>query len=191
MKLALLDQKKELRRVYRLRRESINVSLKARWEQEIIHRLEVLFGQLSLRKVAGYRAFGSEVSLEKLYQKKDLSYSFPQIEGDGMRFLTPKVPNTFVKNIFKIDEPDPESSEEVLLSELQAVLIPGLVFDRRGYRLGYGKGFYDKALVQYTGFKIGIAFKNQIENKELPVEDHDLPMDFVVTEDFILNPLAA
>jgi 5-formyltetrahydrofolate cyclo-ligase len=83
--------------------------------------------------------------------------------------------------------PEPISS----LSELRRVtpksidiaIIPGAVFDRSGYRLGYGGGYYDRFLVQKApqAYRIGLAFSQQLVNR-IPAFSHDIPMDMLITE---------
>ena len=62
------------------------------------------------------------------------------------------------------------------------VLAPGLAFDLRGGRLGKGKGFYDRYLTGFRGFKAGLAYDVQITEKNLPLDAHDQTMDAVVTD---------
>ena len=66
------------------------------------------------------------------------------------------------------------------------ILIPGLVFTEKGERLGRGKGFYDKYLSHYHGIKIGICFSEQLEDT-LPTEKHDVALDYIVSEEKIIN----
>lgn len=66
------------------------------------------------------------------------------------------------------------------------ILIPGLVFGANGDRLGRGKGFYDKYLSGYRGIKIGICFGMQVVEM-LPTETHDIPLDYIVTEEKIIK----
>ncbi|NTW69367.1 MAG: 5-formyltetrahydrofolate cyclo-ligase [Chlorobiaceae bacterium] len=82
----------------------------------------------------------------------------------------------------------PEPSEVVKADEqiLDVVLLPLLAFDRRGYRLGYGKGFYDRYLYRLAQegirpFCIGVAFSLQLIDA-LPLEPWDEPLDCVVHE---------
>jgi len=67
------------------------------------------------------------------------------------------------------------------IDQVEIALIPGVAFDTRGDRLGYGKGVYDRLLGGFKGLKIGLAYDFQIVDK-LPVEEHDMKMDLVVTE---------
>jgi 5-formyltetrahydrofolate cyclo-ligase len=60
-------------------------------------------------------------------------------------------------------------------------LVPGVVFDMTGSRLGRGKGVYDRLLNKRGGIRIGIFYQCQ-ENTVVPVEAHDCPLDMIVTE---------
>lgn len=63
----------------------------------------------------------------------------------------------------------------------ELVIVPLLAFDRRGYRLGYGKGYYDRLLAASSVTSIGVSFAAQ-EIDLLPVEAHDIALDWIVTE---------
>jgi 5-formyltetrahydrofolate cyclo-ligase len=66
------------------------------------------------------------------------------------------------------------------LKRLDLVLVPGLGFSFNGYRLGRGKGYYDRLLAEISGFKCGVAFDWQV-TVEIPVESHDIRLDCVLT----------
>lgn len=70
---------------------------------------------------------------------------------------------------------------------LDLAIIVGLAFDRRGYRLGHGGGFFDRFLARHPLDAVGVAFELQIVDR-LPVEPHDRPMDRIVTERGVLLP---
>ena len=68
-------------------------------------------------------------------------------------------------------------------SDFIAVSItPGLAFDRDGGRIGYGGGFYDRFFAEHKVIKAGVAFHGQILD-DLHLEEHDVRMDMVVTDD--------
>lgn len=65
--------------------------------------------------------------------------------------------------------------------ELELVIVPGLGFDRQGYRLGYGAGYYDKFLAGVPGAVwVGLAYEACLVDS-LPHEDHDLPVHYILT----------
>lgn len=66
-------------------------------------------------------------------------------------------------------------------ADIDLIVIPGVAFDRKGNRLGQGKGYYDRLLKETRGFKVGLAFDEQLAD-ELPVEDHDVPLDLLLTD---------
>ncbi|ABS68290.1 5-formyltetrahydrofolate cyclo-ligase [Xanthobacter versatilis] len=90
---------------------------------------------------------------------------------------TPLVPT----GAFRIPEPGPEAPE--IIPEL--LLVPLAAFDRRGFRIGYGAGFYDRTLALLRAQRpvraIGFAFACQ-EVDQVPVETHDEPVDMMVTD---------
>ena len=78
------------------------------------------------------------------------------------------------------------------LPEATVMLVPGAAFDRRGGRLGWGGGYYDRALAEVrraagTVLLVGVCFAEQIVDR-VPFAAHDEPVDVVVTEDAILSP---
>lgn len=76
------------------------------------------------------------------------------------------------------------TAAEVPLNQMDLLIVPGLLFDRHGARLGYGKGYYDRLLAGRTSSKpitLGVAFEAMVV-PELPAEPHDLAVDHLVTE---------
>jgi len=65
--------------------------------------------------------------------------------------------------------------------ELELVIVPALTYDRAGYRIGYGGGYYDRFLRGCPAFTVGLARERLIRD-ELPVEPHDVAVKCVVTE---------
>ncbi len=88
------------------------------------------------------------------------------------------------KGAFSIMEPDPEKCE--LADDLSqgVCVVPGLSFDFQGYRLGFGKGYYDRFLDKFKGISVGICYSKCIE-KELPKGNYDKQVDILVTEKYI------
>ncbi len=103
-----------------------------------------------------------------------------QVLKNTMQFLEPKNMKDFQIGTFGIHEPLVDCNR-VPIEEIDLFLIPGLGFDRVGTRLGQGKGYYDRALAESTALKVGVCFDGQILNENLPREDHDICMDFLVS----------
>ncbi len=140
---------------------------------------------------AGFWPLDGEPSCEfgtshDVWADTPISWAFPVVAGSSLRFFIPqphhKFNECFQRAAFGILEPQPSKCEEVPVVDLAGAIVPGLAFDKNGIRLGRGQGFYDQALVPFSGTKIGVAFSWQMVDRPLPAEKHDIPMDLVVTE---------
>lgn len=76
---------------------------------------------------------------------------------------------------------EPINIRKVHIEDMEAIIVPGLGFDRKGTRLGFGKGCYDRFLANYKGLKIGVCYEFQLFD-EIPSDEYDVPMDIIVTE---------
>lgn len=78
-------------------------------------------------------------------------------------------------------EPDPARARRVDADEIDLVIVPGIVFDRKGRRIGFGAGFYDRFLAAFQSPKVALAFSLQVIAK-VPHAERDVPVDWIVTE---------
>lgn len=85
-----------------------------------------------------------------------------------------------------LKEPKIENSRKVAKEKIDVLISPGVVFDRNGYRIGFGGGYYDRFLQGFTKYKISMAFERQIVEK-VPVDAYDLPIDTIITEEQIIH----
>ncbi len=140
-----------------------------------------------------YLSFGSEVRTDGI-----LRWAW----GNGKRIvvprccpeerrLTPCLLSGFSEletGHYGIREPKAEQVRAVPAEEIDAVLVPAVAFDRRGYRVGYGGGYYDRFLPKAPkAVRIGAAFACQMVDR-IPAGPHDIPVDRIVTEEGILFP---
>ncbi|HWK23986.1 MAG TPA: 5-formyltetrahydrofolate cyclo-ligase [Ureibacillus sp.] len=87
-----------------------------------------------------------------------------------------------LENVYMdLQEPKPESSQLVKASQIDCIIVPGIVFDNKGYRVGYGGGYYDRYLTQFNGIMISLAFDIQLV-MDVPKENYDIPVDLILTE---------
>jgi 5-formyltetrahydrofolate cyclo-ligase len=90
-----------------------------------------------------------------------------------------------IVNNFGIPEPEMDNGSKV--NEFDLAVVPVIGFDRRGYRIGYGRGYYDKFLSKYSYRQaIGLAYSFQ-EADEIPSEKHDQRLDVIITEKEIIK----
>ncbi len=114
-----------------------------------------------------------------------LPLAYPLIDWTT-RLLRPihlRVPERLQPGRFGVPEPPLDQREPFEPDDLAIVLVPGLAFDARGYRLGYGAGMYDQLLgaLPARTLRWGLAFEAQLVDR-VPDEAHDQPLDAVVTE---------
>lgn len=139
--------------------------------------------------VAGYAAVRGEADpfpLMAALANQGHPLCLPRTQGDALVFRSWKPGDPLVVGRFNIPEPDDKAKER----RPDLVLVPLLAFDRDGYRLGYGGGFYDRYLSEHRAKRsvraIGIAFAGQ-EVEELPREPTDERLDAVVTQDRVIR----
>ena len=82
---------------------------------------------------------------------------------------------------FGVLEPDPARCEKLGETQNSLCIVPGLGFDHHGYRLGYGKGYYDRFLSRYDGFKLGVVYEGCLKMR-LPHGYFDVAVDLLITE---------
>jgi 5-formyltetrahydrofolate cyclo-ligase len=103
--------------------------------------------------------------------------------GKTLAFPLKDHTNGLKPGTFGILEPVGELSRKIDPKEIDMVIVPGVAFDTKGNRIGYGAGYYDVFLKEVKDgcLKVGIAFELQvIEN--IPKEEHDVSLDAIVTE---------
>jgi 5-formyltetrahydrofolate cyclo-ligase len=84
-------------------------------------------------------------------------------------------------------EPKKNYIKEVSIESIDLIIVPGVVFDRNGNRIGHGMGYYDRLLKKSHNIpRIGLAFEFQIV-KKIEAEEHDERIDMIITEDRIIN----
>ncbi len=146
-----------------------------------------------LHTIVAYRAFGDEVRLEPLVDAlPELEWLTTRTEPDGHLSLHP-FRNATHRHQLGMLEPPPDASPIQRLGDwVDAILVPGLVFDRAGNRVGYGKGFYDRLLltmpmnIPYIG-----VTRDPLIVDALPHERLDMEMSHLATESGVRSVVAS
>ncbi len=116
-----------------------------------------------------------EVNLLPLL-KDDKNFYFPRVDGKTLQVCPYKPGDTLNKSKFNILEPCSESVEPKLLD---LVIVPALMVDKNGFRLGYGGGFYDRFIINsYTTI---CPIPKELYVDELPQDKFDIPVNIVIT----------
>lgn len=129
--------------------------------------------------------FKSEPPILGVLEKAShITWVFPRLWDEGMSFHRCAV-DELEKSGMGLREP-PASAPIVEPSTMRGAIIPGIAFDRRGGRLGRGRGHYDRFLESLKGMKVGAIWNYGLVN-EVPLEQHDMKVDAVATEsEFVL-----
>lgn len=119
--------------------------------------------------------------MEKLL-KTNTVCALPAFDNTTQIYSARRVTNLetdIVPGKFGVSEPL-SSCEEIRLDKFDLILVPGVAFDLRGNRLGRGRGFYDRILVEASGIKCGVGYDFQLL-KNIPAEPHDAKLNFIFT----------
>ncbi len=124
----------------------------------------------TLPLIEAARAAGKRVAFPRARRSEE-TLTFYEVESEVE--LSP--------GAFGVPEPAEDDSRRLPIDQLSLLIVPGIAFDRRGHRLGFGGGFYDRLLGASRLPSVGLAYAWQIHDA-LPAGDHDRGVDIVVTE---------
>jgi len=183
------EEKDRLRREFLARRQAMKeqeVQIKSRAIQT---RVEALLREQGARTVMSYVSVRNEVRTQALIRSllaEGIVVAVPLCVPERLELVPCRMENLeddLEEGHFGIPEPKENKRQPLPLEELEAIIVPGVAFDRCGYRLGHGSGYYDLFLRRLPDgiAKIGLAYDWQVV-AEVPRSDHDVPVDLVVTE---------
>ena len=178
--LSTIKEKAELRRAAKLAVKGIETEQKQSRSALIFKNILNLDSVKRAQTVALYAALPDEVAsmeaVEALAQQKRVV--LPRVAGDSMEFYD-YCAEQMCSGAFGISEPQGEQAVEP--SEIDVIIVPGVVFTPSGQRIGRGKGYYDKYLSRenFRATKIGVCYREQIAER-IDTEPHDVVMDCVV-----------
>lgn len=179
-------EKTVLRRDILKRRNAINESDIKAISFEIFNRLIKLNEVRNSKNICIYVSKGSEIDtrfmIEKFISMNKVIYApKSDIKSNFMAFYRIKSLNELSIGAFSVLEPDSEAERYEQYNRCDVCIVPGLSFDKKGFRLGYGKGYYDRFLKDFKGVKIGLCFDEFIK-ETLPTYDTDAAVDMIISE---------
>ncbi|QQR80244.1 MAG: 5-formyltetrahydrofolate cyclo-ligase [Deltaproteobacteria bacterium] len=176
------SEKEKIRLRLLAERDRLSPELIGEKSRQIAVRLLGLKFWESFDSVALYAPIKNEVRTENIAEEffKTKKVFYPRVKGLEIDFYQVKSITDLSPGFCQIPEPNLGNGESSL-REIDCIIIPGVAFDRDGYRLGFGRGYYDKALAGYTGLVIGLAYDFQILDR-LPRDPHDVGCHWIVSE---------
>ncbi len=131
--------------------------------------------------VLTYMAFRNEIDLTPLLDRHPMKrWVLPRIAPSRELSLHQYQPGALERHPYGMLEPTPECPE-VAPEEVELALIPGVAFDRRGFRLGYGGGYFDRLLPRLRGITVGVTYARFVVD-ELPHTAQDSRVQWILTE---------
>ena len=181
--------KQSLRKSVLTLRDGLPPDVKSRLDSAILARILELPDYRESRTLLGYMNFGSEFSCDSWAD---------QVLKDGKRLALPRVnrhtstldlyfvedlENQLEPGLWGIREPVVERCERLkAINEVEFALLPGIAFTRKGARLGYGGGFYDKLLSGSMRPVLAVAAYGLQLVEEIPQEETDVGVEWIITE---------
>jgi 5-formyltetrahydrofolate cyclo-ligase len=178
--------KAEIRKSALRSRRSISRSLVGEWSKEVEANLVAEKEFSDARRVAMYVAKEDEVQTASLIERalsggKEVAVPVVDRSSDSLLFFRISGPAGLSLGTFGIYEPKREGPS-VPLSETDIVIVPLVAWDAWGHRVGYGKGYYDRALAgRGSACAVGLAFESQSVD-HIPDTPSDARLDMLVTE---------
>ena len=145
----------------------------------------------SAKAVLLYAAKGSEVHTDGMIQSalslgKKVALPLAKKETRSLEIYWISANSKLALGSYGILEPPALPENMAMPGEIDLVVVPGVSFDRRGHRIGYGMGYYDSFLSGMKCPKIGLAYEMQIV-PHVPNEPHDVAVDRILTEKGIIE----
>lgn len=154
-----------------------------RRQEKLIQKIESLDEFKKAQIILTYNPFNYEfnlTSLIDLYPEK--VWALPKPLGEGIMELreVKNLKDSLEEGRYQLKVPN-DKCKLINPQDLDLALLPGLAFDRDGYRLGQGAGYYDRILTKISDHcvTIGIACEEQIWDS-IPVDDHDIPVNKLI-----------
>lgn len=180
--------KKEIRSIYREKRFTVSAQEKLKWDDLLLIRFQSLALPfvdcvLSFYPIEQYNEVDTFLITDYLHFKNPnltLCYPRTQMEDRSMKAIVCNADSIFEANEYNI--PEPLDNHVVAPEAIDLVIIPLLAFDKKGNRVGYGKGFYDRYLKECREdcLKIGFSYFDPVVSIDDAAE-FDVPLDFCIT----------
>ena len=181
------EEKKILRANYRALRRARPTVDKIALDRKLIPHIIKLVGYANARTVLTYISTADEIDTAPLIdhawragKRVAVPYCIPGTRQ--MQFYVIRSRDDLKPGAYGILEPDPAACKALSDFSESLCIVPAFAFDRDGYRLGYGGGYYDRFLAAYPGHSVGLCYAQNL-CAQLPRDRYDQPVDTVVTQD--------
>jgi len=176
------SEKKSLRNLLLEKRDNTSFDLMKIASVKMQKKIKKIHAFRNAQKIGAYYPIGSEILTQDIIQEllsngKDVF--LPRVIGEKMEFRKITDFSSLEKGSFDIMEPKDDCPVD---NVLDIIIVPTVGISPLGVRLGYGHGYYDRFLVENKTTTISLTLEKQIV-KNIPKSDHDMIIDWIVTED--------
>lgn len=185
-------EKKEIRNLILNKRNNLKLKEKSLKDESIFKTLIENDLYKTSKNIFIFINYGSEVETKKIINKaiqdgKKIYVPKTIKESKEMRAIEIKSLENLKEDKFGILEPE-NFEGEINKNELDLIIVPGAAFDRRGNRIGYGGGYYDRYFsdLEINIKKVALSYELQLV-KNIVSEKYDIKVDFIITENEIIN----
>jgi len=180
MNISIDEQKKIIREKCKTLWKNLNIK---DLSKQIMNNLFSLDVFKNAESIFCYISFKNEIDTSQILDCEKKKIYVPKIDDNNM-YMTEYMPQSLVKNKFGILEP--KICNPVIPSKNDIIIVPALACDLNFFRIGYGKGYYDKYLKDKKVVKI-IPLPSILIADNIPHDINDIPVDIIVTENSILK----
>lgn len=178
-------KKDDIRRQVKARKSLLNEDERREAARRVFDFVEKTAAFMLSDHILMYHSLADELSthefIDRWHDRKH--FYLPRVNGVNLDIL-PYHKSRMHLGAFNIEEPD--GDDVVDMSAIELVIVPGVAYDRRGNRVGRGKGFYDRLLADTDAVTIGVGFDFQLYD-DIEAEEFDVPVQFVITDKGVIK----
>ncbi|MCM1522004.1 MAG: 5-formyltetrahydrofolate cyclo-ligase [Muribaculaceae bacterium] len=174
--------KDDIRRRVKARKTLLDDSDRASAAERVFDLLEKTAAFMMADRILMYHSLPDELSTRSFISKwaSRKRFYLPRVNGVNLDIL-PYDEQSLALGSFHIEEPT--GNDTASIDDIELVVVPAIAYDRRGNRVGRGKGYYDRLLSTTRALKVGVGYDFQLmDDDEIPFEPHDVRVDIVITE---------
>ncbi len=173
--------KDDIRRRVKARKTMLDDSDRMTAAQSVFAMLEQTAAFMLADRILMYHSLPDELSTHEFIRRWSPRKHFylPRVNGVNLDIL-PYDESRLSLGSFHIEEPTGDDTTDI--NDIELIVVPAVAFDRKGNRVGRGKGYYDRLLSGSKATKIGVGYDFQLIDEGIDADPHDVRMDVIITE---------
>ena len=182
----ILQLKKETRRIFADKRKGITECERKKADYALFSKTVALDAYKNAEILLAYYPVKNEPDIlpvvrYALSEGKRVAFPISNPDGFLLDFRFVDTLDDLTEGMYSIPEPRTDAQRYVE-GKKTLCIVPGLAFDRKGKRIGYGKGYYDRFLAGFSGTSIGLCYSDFLTDS-LVAEDTDIALDIIITDE--------